>query len=86
MDFLSNIAKILLQIKYLKRRDRPPLDCGYYISFKNDRISRREFATKEECQAYVSSLGSSSGDVKETVEELAGLKLTTKHTGIPNGI
>jgi len=38
----------------LKRRDRTPLDCGYYISFENGRVSRREFATKEECQAYVS--------------------------------
>ena len=32
----------------LKRRDRTPLDCGYYISFKNGKMSRREFATKEE--------------------------------------
>ena len=56
----------------LKRRDRTPLDCGYYISFKNGKMSRREFATKEECQEYVSSLG---GDVKETVEELERLKL-----------
>jgi len=57
----------------LKRRDRTPLDCGYYISFKNGKMSRREFATKEECRAYVSSLG--GGDVKETTEELASLKL-----------
>ena len=56
----------------LKRRDRTPLDCGYYISCKNGRMSRREFATKEECQAYVSSLG---GDVKGTGEELASLKV-----------
>jgi len=56
----------------LKRRDRTPLDCGYYISFKNGRMSRREFATKEECQAFVASLG---GDVKETAEELESLKL-----------
>jgi len=56
----------------LKRRDRTPLDCGYYITFKNGRMSRRDFATKEECQAYVSSLG---GDVKGTVEELASLKV-----------
>jgi len=59
----------------LKRRDRTPLDCGYYISFKNGRMSRREFATKEECQEYVSSLDSSSGDAKETAEGLASLKL-----------
>ena len=57
----------------LKRRDRTPLDCGYYISFKNGKMSRREFATKEECQAYVSSLG--GGDVKGTAEKLASLKL-----------
>jgi len=56
----------------LRRRDRTPLDCGYYITFKNGKMSRREFATKEECQAYVASLG---GDVKGTVEELASLKL-----------
>ena len=41
----------------LKRRDRTPLDCGYYISLQNGRMTRREFATKEECQTYVSSLG-----------------------------
>jgi len=58
----------------LKRRDRTPLDCGYYITFKNDRMTRREFTTKEECQAYVSSLGG-EGDVKETAEELESLKL-----------
>jgi len=57
----------------LKRRDRTPLDCGYYISFKNGRMSRREFATKEECKAYVSSLG--SRDVRDTAEELESLKL-----------
>jgi len=54
----------------LKRRDRTPLDCGYYISFKNGKMSRREFATKEECEAYVSSLG--GGD---PAEELASLKI-----------
>ena len=56
----------------LKRRDRTPLDCGYYISFKNGRVSRQDFATKEECQEYVASLGR---DVKETAEEMASLKV-----------
>jgi len=56
----------------LKRRDRTPLDCGYYITFKNGRMSRREFATKEECQEYISSLGE---DVKENTEKLISLKL-----------
>ena len=57
----------------LKRRDRTPLDCGYYITFKNGRMSRREFATKEECREYVLSVG--GGDVNETAEELASMKL-----------
>jgi len=55
----------------LKRRDRTPLDCGYYITFKKCKMSRREFATKEECQAYVTSLHG----VKGAAEELASLKL-----------
>jgi len=58
----------------LKRRDRTPLDCGYYISFKNSRMSRREFATKEECREYALLLGG-GGDVKGTTKELEGLKL-----------
>jgi len=58
----------------LKRRDRTPLDCGYYISFKNGKMSRRDFATKEECREFVTSLDS-SGDVKGTAEELESLKL-----------
>jgi len=57
----------------LKRRDRTPLDCGYYITFKNGRMSRREFATKEECQEYVTSLR--GGDAKETADKLTSLKL-----------
>ncbi len=59
----------------LKRRDRTPLDCGYYITFKNGKMSRRDFATKEDCQAYVASLDSSSGDDKGTAEGLASLAL-----------
>ena len=48
----------------LKRRDRTPNDCGYYISFENGRFTRHEFASKEECQAFVASLteGGESGD------------------------
>ena len=35
-------------------------------------MSRREFATKEECEEYVSSLG---GYVNDTADELASLNL-----------
>jgi hypothetical protein len=40
----------------LKRRDRTPDDCGYYISYENGRTTRIDFASKEECQAFVASL------------------------------
>ena len=35
----------------LKRRrcDRTADDCGYYITYKNGRTARHEFASKEEC-------------------------------------
>ena len=40
----------------LKRRDRTPDDCGYYVTYKNGRSTRHEFSSKEECQAFVASL------------------------------
>ena len=49
----------------LVRRDRTPDDCGYYITYKNGRYNRHEFASKEECQAFISSSlteGDQSGD------------------------
>ena len=48
----------------LKRRDRTLDDCGYYISYKNGTTTRHEFTSKEECQAFISSLteGNHSGD------------------------
>ena len=54
----------------LKRRDRTPNDCGYYISYANGKTSRQEFASKEECQAFVASLtkGDKSGDVDDAAE------------------
>jgi hypothetical protein len=48
----------------LKRRDRTPDDCGYYITYKKGSFTRHEFASKEECRAFVASLaeGDKSGD------------------------
>ena len=48
----------------LKRRDRTPYDCGYYIIFKNGRTTRHEFTSKEECQAFVSSLTNVAADAR----------------------
>ena len=40
----------------LKRRDRTPNDCGYYIAYKNGRTKRHDFSSKEECQAFIAPL------------------------------
>lgn len=56
----------------LKRRDRSPTDCGYYITYEDGCIIRRDFASKEECQAYVESLARDaqlSADLTRRVEE-----------------
>jgi hypothetical protein len=45
----------------LIRRDRTPDDCGYYINYNNGKTTRHEFASNEECQAFVASL-SQGGD------------------------
>lgn len=58
----------------LKRRDRTPNDCGYYITWKKGRYKRHNFATKEECQAFVSSLSTT-----QAAEQLAGLNIRTSN-------
>merc|ERR1711862_765855 len=39
----------------LKRHDRTPNDCGYFVEFKNGRTIRHDFATQEECRAFLAS-------------------------------
>jgi len=70
----SNQYKVTLETKTqevlligpdnLKRRDRTPQDCGYYIEFKNGRTTRHDFDPSEECQAFVAAL---SRDVTQPV-------------------
>ena len=57
----------------LKRRDRTPDDCGYYISYKNGRYTRHDFASKEECQTFVASMAEDkkSGDEDAEAESRA---------------
>ena len=45
----------------LKRRDRTPNDCGYYIELKNGRTIRHDFDSSEDCQAFVAALNSRDG-------------------------
>ena len=62
----SNQYKVTLETKRkevlvlcpdnLKRRDRTPEDCGYYIEFKNGRAIRHDFDSSEDCQAFVAAL------------------------------
>ncbi|EJK74853.1 hypothetical protein THAOC_03446 [Thalassiosira oceanica] len=52
----------------LKRRDRTPEDCGYYIEFKNGRTVRHDFDFSEECQAFVAALNN-SGEKQPAVTE-----------------
>lgn len=48
----------LVSTHHLKRRDRTPLDCGYYITFERgnarnkNRIVRNVFHSRQECQAF----------------------------------
>ena len=55
---LENKGKevLVLSRENLKRRDRTPQDCGYYIEFKNGRTIRHDFDSSEECQAFVAAL------------------------------
>ena len=53
----SKSKKVLvLSPDNLKRRDRTPQDCGYYIEFKNGRTTRHDFDSSEDCQAFVAAL------------------------------
>ncbi|EJK67216.1 hypothetical protein THAOC_11783 [Thalassiosira oceanica] len=62
----SNQYKVTLETKSkevlvlspgnLKRRDRTPQDCGYYIEFKNGRTIRHDFDSSEDCRAFVTAL------------------------------
>ena len=62
----SNQYKVTLETKSkevlvicpdnLKRRDRTPQDCGYYIEFKNGRTIRHDFDSSEDCQAFVAAM------------------------------
>ncbi|EJK57121.1 hypothetical protein THAOC_22872 [Thalassiosira oceanica] len=75
----SNQYKVMLETKSkevlvlrpdnLKRRDRTPQDCGYYIEFKNGRTIRHVFDSSEDCKAFVAALN--KGDSQPVVTEEA---------------
>ncbi|EJK54876.1 hypothetical protein THAOC_25458, partial [Thalassiosira oceanica] len=55
----------------LKRRDRTPQDCGYYIEFKNGRAIRHDFDSSEDCQAFVKALNRDETQPVVTEESMA---------------
>ena len=75
----SNKYKVTLETKSkevlilcqenLKRRDRTPQDCGYYIESKNGRTIRHDFDSSEDCQAFVAALD--KGEMQPVVTEEA---------------
>ncbi|EJK71689.1 hypothetical protein THAOC_06847 [Thalassiosira oceanica] len=72
MEFTNEV--LLLGVVNLKRRDRTPQDPGYYVECKNNRLTRRDFKSNEDCQAFIASLGSDvmkSSDVNPDAEAKA---------------
>ncbi|EJK75513.1 hypothetical protein THAOC_02761 [Thalassiosira oceanica] len=57
----------------LKRRDRTPQDCGYYIEFKNGRTIRHDFDSNEDCRAFVAALNN-NGESQPAVTEEAEVR------------
>ncbi|EJK61991.1 hypothetical protein THAOC_17420 [Thalassiosira oceanica] len=60
---------LLLDPINLKRRDRTPEDCGYYLEFKNGRAVRHDFDSSEDCKAFVAALN--GGEARPVVTEEA---------------
>ncbi|EJK59777.1 hypothetical protein THAOC_19963 [Thalassiosira oceanica] len=61
MEFTNEV--LLLGVVNLKRRDRTPQDPGYYVECKNDRLTRRDFKSNEECRSFIASLGAGVGEL-----------------------
>ena len=53
--------ELVLSHENLKRRDRTPQDPGYFVECNGGVLTRREFASNEECQAFVASIADSDG-------------------------
>jgi len=62
----------------LKRRDRTPDDCGYYITYKNGRTTRHDFASKEDCQSFIASLADEEAKAEVRAEQ-AEAKARAEH-------
>ena len=91
----KNKEVLVLDADNLRRRDRTPQDCGYYIEFKNGRTVHHDFDSSGDCQAFVAALnrGETQPDVTEeakaradeaAAELLAELGLDDSPTSVPS--
>ena len=77
----------LVGAQNLKRRDRTPDDCGYYITYYMGSFARTDFASKEECQAFAASLADGSNTPADVELEqsakavIAGLEISKEQKG-----
>lgn len=62
---------LIVSPENLKRRDRTPKDCGYFIEFKKGRFICYDFDTKDEYQAFSSA---QSSDEQPAVDPDAEVK------------
>ncbi|EJK54900.1 hypothetical protein THAOC_25433 [Thalassiosira oceanica] len=62
-------AVLVLGPDNLKRRDRTPQDCGYYVEFKNGRTIRHDFDSNEDCHAFVAALNNNRETQPAVTEE-----------------
>ena len=63
MEFTNEV--LLLAGDNIKRRDRTPQDPGYYVEWKNNRLTRRDFKSNEECQAFIANLSADEDQLTE---------------------
>ncbi|EJK77616.1 hypothetical protein THAOC_00539 [Thalassiosira oceanica] len=63
MEFTNEV--LLLGSDHLKRRDRTPQDPGYYVESKNNRLTRRNFKSNEECRAFIANLRADEDELIE---------------------
>ena len=54
----------------LKRRNRTPDDCGYYIMYENGSTTRHEFTSREKCQAFVASLTNGDAEAEAQAKKI----------------
>ncbi|EJK74664.1 hypothetical protein THAOC_03650 [Thalassiosira oceanica] len=77
MEFTNEV--LLLDANKLKRRDRTPQDPGYYVECKNNRLTRRDFKSNENCQAFIATVRPARRDPLTETRDLPRPKMLPGH-------